>query len=326
MTMPSSPLQLISLPRPDGVELVASYWPVENARAHLHIAHGIAEHGARYAPLAAVLNALGYSVTASDHRGHGQTALRNHQTLGYAGSRDCWNTLVSDLEAWWQHCLDRPCQRADGQTVPLLVLGHSFGAFMTLHAASVSSLPIAGITLTAIGARSRCKSAVEAQLLRYLPVLLPWLVTKEGPVVTSAVIEWASFGRFNGAFKPNRTAFDWLSRDPAQVDAYIADPLCGAGSSLQLWSDFLIGVAAMQAPKMLASIRADVPMLLLSGSRDPVGGFGKGMPALAEQLRRAGIADVRLRMFHEARHELLNETNAAEVEAAIVQWIGAIVR
>jgi alpha-beta hydrolase superfamily lysophospholipase len=322
MTMPSSNHQWISLPRPDGVDLIASYWPQANARAHVHIAHGMAEHGARYAPLAAVLNANGYSVTASDHRGHGQTALKNGRALGDAGSHDVWNAMVNDLVAWWQYCLAQPCRR-EGSTLPLVVLGHSLGAFMTLHAASVSTLPVAGIALSAIGTRSRVVSAVQAIALRYLPGL-PGVIVEENQIRKSPLVEWASFGRFNSAFKPNRTTFDWLSRDNAQVDAYIADPLCGKGSSLQLWSDFLAGVASLQSPAMLARIRADAPMLLLSGSRDPVGDFGKGMPALAARLRRAGVVDVKLRMFHEARHELFNETNAAEVNDATVQWIASI--
>lgn len=318
--------QLLSLSRPDGVELFAHCWPVDNGRAHVHIAHGMAEHGARYAPLAAVLNTQGYSVTASDHRGHGQTALKNHQPLGDAGARDCWNTMVNDLAAWWQLCLERFCSPAGQPRLPLLVLGHSMGGFMTLHAASVSSSPLAGIALSAIGMRSLWQSAIQARLIRLLPGLLPMLVTREGNITRSRFVEWASFGRFNSAFKPNRTAFDWLSRDTAQVDAYIADSLCGKGSSLQLWSDLLAGMATLQTRAMLTKIRSDVPVLLLSGSRDPVGGFGKGMPALAERLRRAGVVDVRLRMFHDARHELLNETNAVEAEHAIVQWIGSIVR
>jgi len=326
MTTPSSPAQLISLPRPDGVELVASYWPVAAARAHVHIAHGIAEHGARYAPLAATLNAQGYSVTASDHRGHGQTALKNGQVMGDAVDKDAWNTLVGDLVAWWQYCLDHPCRREGNvQALPLIVLGHSFGGFMTLHAACISTLPVAGMVLSAIGARSQWVSTIQAAVLRYLPAL-PWLVQRNGVVIKSALVEWASFGRFNNAFKPNRTACDWLSRDNAQVDKYIADPWCGNASSLQLWADFVAGVASLQPLTMLAKLRKDMPILLLSGSRDAVGDFGKGMPKLAERVRRAGVADVRLRMFHDARHELLNETNAAEVEDTIVQWANLIVR
>jgi alpha-beta hydrolase superfamily lysophospholipase len=323
MTLSPSSQHLISLPRPDGIELIANYWPQANARAHVHIAHGMAEHGARYAPLASVLNANGYSVTASDHRGHGETARKNGQVLGDAGSHDVWNAMVSDLVAWWQHCLAHPCQRDDGSRLPLIVLGHSLGGFMTLQAASVSTLPVAGIALSAIGTRSRVASAVQAIALRYLPSL-PGLISEEDKVRKSPLVEWASFGRFNNAFKPNRTGFDWLSRDNAQVDAYIADPFCGKGSSIQLWADFLAGVAALQKPAMLTKIRADAPMLLLSGSRDPVGGFGKGMPALAARLRRAGVVDVKLRMFHEARHELLNETNAAEVSEAILQWLNSV--
>jgi len=190
MTTPFSPAQLISLPGPGNVELVASYWPVAAARAHVHIAHGMAEHGARYAPLAAVLNAQGYSVTASDHRGHGQTALKNGQALGDVGSVDTWNTMVGDLLAWWQYCLDHPCRNeGNTQTRPLIVLGHSLGGFLTLQAACISTLPVAGMVLSAIGARSRWGSIIQAAALRCLPAV-PWLVERStvhwsnGPVWT----------------------------------------------------------------------------------------------------------------------------------------------
>jgi alpha-beta hydrolase superfamily lysophospholipase len=319
------PVQTISLSRADGIELFASHWPTTNARGHVHIAHGLAEHGARYARLAAVLNARGLSVTASDHRGHGLTARNNGIALGDAGAADCWNTMVDDLAAWWQLCLDRFCTAA-GAHIPLLVLGHSLGGFMTLQAACVSALPLSGIALSAIGTRSRVFSLLQARLIRLLPALLPKLVRNDGDFRTSAVVEWASFGRFNSAFRPNRTAFDWLSRDEAQVDAYIADEFCGQPSSLQLWADFLAGVARLQSRDMQARLRSDTPMLLLSGTQDPVGAFGKAMPALAACLRRAGVSDVRLRMFNGARHELLNEINAAEVEDVLCQWIESVLQ
>lgn len=313
----SSPCQLITLSRPDGIELVAHYWPVANARAHLHIAHGMAEHGARYAPLAAVLNAQGYSVTASDHRGHGQTALKNLQVPGHAADKDSWQIVVNDLVAWWQHCLSCFC---DEGARPLFVLGHSLGSFMTLHAASISRLPLAGIVLSAIGLRSRWINTLQGLVVPLL-VQVPGLARVEKGVAKSDLVQWLSFGAFNRAFKPNRTAFDWLTRDNAQVDAYMADPLCGQACSLPFWSSFLTGTAALLSPVSLARLPATVPVLLLSGTRDPVGNFGSGVPVVAERLRRAGVADVKVRMFHDARHELLNEINADEVNGVIVQWL-----
>lgn len=324
MTMPSfshqssaGASQLIALPRPDGVELVAHYWPVVNARAHVHIAHGMAEHGGRYAPLAAKLNAQGYSVTASDHRGHGQTALKNLQVPGHAADKDSWHIVVNDLVAWWQYCRAHFC---DTNERPLFVVGHSLGSFMTLHAARISRLPLAGIMLSAIGLRSRWLNTVQG---RVIPLLaqVPGLASVEKGVAKSDLVQWLSFGAFNRAFQPNRTQFDWLSRDTAQVDAYMADPLCGQACSLPFWSSFLIGTAALLSPASLAMLPATVPMLLLSGTRDPVGNFGSGVPVVAERLRRAGVADVKMRMFHDARHELLNEINAEEVNDAIVQWL-----
>jgi alpha-beta hydrolase superfamily lysophospholipase len=313
----------LDIVRPDGVTLVGYYWPVAGARAHVHIAHGMAEHAARYAPLAAVLNAHGYSVTASDHRGHGQTAVANGQVYGHAADRDSWHVVVDDLCAWWQHCHDSFCAPATStQEIPLFVVGHSLGSFMTLHAASVFGSPVAGIVLSAIGMRLRWFSAVESWLLRCV-AKLPMLLQYDQGVAKSELVQWISFGAFNRAFRPNRTGFDWLSRDRAQVDAYINDPLCGQACSVQFWADFLAGMTELLSSSSLSKIASGAPVFLLSGTKDPVGNFGRGAPLLAARLRRAGVNDVKLQMFHEARHELLNETNADEVNASIVAWLDA---
>lgn len=329
MTTPSfsaqpSSSQLITLPRPDGIELVAHSWPLANARAHVHIAHGMAEHGGRYAPLAAVLNAQGYSVTASDHRGHGQTALKNLQVPGHATDKDSWHIMVNDLVAWWQHCHTVFCGRGgeEGER-PLFVFGHSLGSFMTLHAATITRQPLAGIVLSAIGLRARWINTLQGWVIPLLEQV-PGLTQVDKGVAKSDLVQWLSFGAFNRAFKPNRTAFDWLTRDHAQVDAYMADPLCGQACSLPFWSSFLTGTAALLSPALLAKLPAGVPMLLLSGTRDPVGNFGSGVPVVAERLRRAGVTDVKVRMFHDARHELLNEINADEVNGVIVQWLAVV--
>lgn len=314
--------QVISLPAPDGVELKACLWPLDDAVGHVHIAHGMSEHAARYARFAAHLNACGYSVSASDHRGHGETAHANGLPPGHAGDADSWHRLVDDLDAWWSWCHRRFCTPAQPGAAPrpLIVLGHSMGSFMTLAAATATTVPVAGIILVACGVRSRLLSRAQARLIRLLP-RLPGLCYREHGVDRSAVVQWSGFGAFNRRFRPNRTAFDWLNRDEREVDAYIADPWCGQACSLQLWSDFLDGVAHLQSVKLLRRLKTDVPMLLLSGTRDPVGDDGTGAPALAARLRRSGVHDVQVRLFTDARHELLNETNRADVYAVIGQWL-----
>ena len=143
---------------------------------------------------------------------------------------------------------------------------------------------------------------------------------RQGPKGRSALIEWLSFGSFNKAFKPNRTAYDWLSRDPVQVDAYASDPLCGFRCTNQLWIDLLGGLQQISKASNLAQIDTGLPLLIMGGECDPVS-EGKRLTDLATALRKAGNRQLQLNLYPQARHELFNETNRDEVMADVIEWL-----
>ena len=144
-----------------------------------------------------------------------------------------------------------------------------------------------------------------------------------GHARASGLMNTLSFGQYNSAFKPVRTAFDWLSRDPAEVDKYINDPDCGFVFSAGGYRDLLSGLASVNSDHVVARVPKHLPVHLASGDHDPVGGNGKGVTAVTEQLRRAGVEDVTLTLWPGGRHEILNETNRDEVEQEIVDWLDA---
>ena len=141
-----------------------------------------------------------------------------------------------------------------------------------------------------------------------------------GPTGRSKLINFLTFGSFNQAFKPNRSEFDWLSRDAAEVDKYINDPLCGFICTTQLWIDLLGGLQQITPTDNLAQIDNELPVLVIGGERDPVS-QGKRLRDLAEALRRAGLKDVELKVYPDGRHELLNESNRDEVTTYLIHWL-----
>jgi alpha-beta hydrolase superfamily lysophospholipase len=142
----------------------------------------------------------------------------------------------------------------------------------------------------------------------------------------SPILQSLTFGQYNKAFAPARTEFDWLSRDPAEVDAYIADPLLGFAVSTQTWVDMLDALGRIANPRNVAKVPKDMPLYLFAGDRDPVGDSGKGMKNLRDAYVHAGIEDVRLQLYEDGRHEMLNETNRDEVMADFVAFCGGIHR
>lgn len=286
----------------DGIEVFHRWWEVADPAGTVVIAHGAAEHLGRYARFAEALNAAGWSAVALDHRGHGRTgASTGVGKLGPAGAEG----LLSDIG----RLIDLAGERAPG--APIVALGHSMGSVLVQGYAASGAAGLSGYILSGPlgvtdgtddlrdGLREACEAGMADEPIDLL-------------------------GGFNEAFEPARTPFDWLSRDPEEVDRYIADPLCGDGNPLTY--GFVAGFLGIAVDGVDADALAQmprIPVLLVAGEMDPVGGMGESVRALEGRLVAAGL-DATAIYYPDARHEVLNETNRDEVTTDIVEWLGTL--
>ena len=290
----------------DATPLYVNYWFAEQApKAVVMIAHGMAEHSGRYARLAQVLVAAGFAVYAHDQRGHGKTA--EHGVLGHYADTDGWQKVIGDL-ASINHYI-----RQQYPLAPIFLLGHSMGSYIAQAYLMQHSCSLQGAILSG-------SNYHPPALYRAASLIARFERWRKGPTGRSALMDFLSFGSFNKAFKPNRTASDWLSRDPAEVDKYIQDPLCGFRCTNQYWIDFLAGLQQITPRGSLLQIDNNLPLLLIGGSCDPVS-EGKRLDDLANALSNAGASQLQLKIYPQARHELLNETNRDEVTADLIAWL-----
>ncbi len=269
----------------DGLELASYAWDVADPRGVVQVAHGLAEHSARYDRFARVLNAAGYSVRATDHRGHGGSIAGTPGDFGAAG----FGGLIADVAAY-------------GASVrgglPLFLFAHSMGSFAAQSVLLTHSEQYAGVVLSGSTA---------------LDLLAAGLAEAEGPVGLEA---------FNAGFE-HRTGYEWLSRDEAEVDRYVADPLCGFDLPDETVPALFGAADTLADPTALAGIRSALPLLVVSGSDDPLAGGGQLVEVLGQRYRDAGLVDVTVKLYDGARHEILNETNRDQVSADVVAWLDA---
>jgi alpha-beta hydrolase superfamily lysophospholipase len=303
--MPGSEFELRT---DDGQSLLARRWlPERRPRAIVQIAHGLAEHSARYARLAAALNAAGYAVYTNDHRGHGPKAAA--ADLGYFADEKGWGKVVGDL--WTLNRLIAKEQPG----LPIVFLGHSLGSFLGQEFVAEHSDALAG----AVYSGSSGKPPAIATLGRLIARAERLRLGKRGK---SQLLVKMWFGAYNKPFEPARTAFDWLSRDEKEVDAYVADPLCGFPLSTQLAIDVLDALPGILTPERLARIRKDLSIYVMSGKCDPVGANIQG---LIDALKSAGFTRLTVRIYPGARHEMFNETNREEATRDLIAWLDAAV-
>jgi alpha-beta hydrolase superfamily lysophospholipase len=301
----------LTLPAADGVTLFVYRWlPAAPPKAVVQIAHGLAEHAGRYARLAAALNAAGYAVYAGDHRGHGRTA-RTSAELGIFADSGGWRKCQDDL---WQ--LNRRIA-ADLPGLPIVLIGHSMGSFMVQQFICEHGDALAGAVLSASNGKPAPLAAAGRLIARIERLRL-------GRLGKSALIHALAFSALNKPFAPARTPFDWLSRDAAEVDKYIADPRCGFQAAVQLWIDLLDALAAIADRARQARIPQGLPILVIAGMRDPVSQNTKGLAQLLAAYRAAGLARVAHRFYPEARHELFNEVNRDEVTRDTIAWLDGV--
>lgn len=292
----------------DGCELQLYQWlPDAPSRGVIQIAHGMAEHGARYRRVAERLTDAGWEVWASDHRGHGLTAP-SPEALGFVSEQGGWDRMVEDLKAIGDEI------RAKYPRVPSILLGHSMGSFLTQtlmlrYPSMYDGFILSGSTA---GGAPELPLAIGVARLERLRI---------GPKARSEVLRRLIFGLYNIYFE-HRTPNDWLSRDHAEVDAYGADPLCGVPNSTQLWLDSL-GALARLGRADWRVVPSDCPIYVFAGTSDPVGDFGRRVRKLVRSMRAAGLRNVTEKLYEKARHETFNETNRDEVIDDVVRWLDA---
>ena len=297
----------------DGTDITTWHWKPKNGHSPLaviQIVHGMSEHALRYQHVAEYFQEQGFAVLADDHRGHGMTS--EGKLTGHYGDQNGWELIFHDLTAV------RAKIEALYPDRPVIMLGHSMGSFMAQQYMISHGKDLAGVILSG----SNYMPSALAKLIR----LIPWIESKRtGPRGKSWLVEYLSFGSFNKNFRPNRTRYDWLSRDPDLVDQYILDPLCGFRCTNQLWLDLLSGLGQIFDSAQQLKIPKNLPVLIAGGSEDPVS-HPNGLLKLNKSFKKAGLNQVRCEIFKGCRHEILNETNKKEVLDLMGSWIHEQIR
>jgi alpha-beta hydrolase superfamily lysophospholipase len=286
------PPAVSQVPSAHDVPVTVYQWdPAGAPRGIVQLTHGMGEHLLRYEPLATALTQAGFVVVGQDHRGHGATA--HEERWGELGAGG-WDELVRDIGRVGAQV------RAELPGLPLVLLGHSMGSFAAQQYVLDHSGELAGLVLTGTALLDLLEPALDL----------------DQPLDLSA---------FNAPFEPARTDYDWLSRDPAQVDAYVADPRCGFGLTDVDGRQMFASARQLADPARLRGLRADLPVYVAVGDQDPVNGQLALVHPLVQRLEEAGLTDVTLVVYSGARHEVFNETNRDEVVAELLAWLDRVV-
>lgn len=275
----------------------------------VQIAHGMAEEAYRYKRFASFLVENGYVVYINDHRGHGKSAETAEQ-LGHLAERRGFEYLVLDM-----HTLT--CIIKDEYPgLPVFLFSHSMGSFATQEYIMHYGEHIDG----AIISGSNGKQGIMLSIGAFIAAKE---VKKKGRKAKSPLLDKLIFGKYNKPFQPNRTPFDWLSRDNDEVDKYIANPFCGTVFTAGFFDDFMGTLKYIEEMKNIEQVPKDLPIYIFSGDRDPVGKNGKGVMKLVNTYKKVGLKQISYKLYPGGRHEMLNETNKEEVMQDVLDWINA---
>ncbi len=299
-------------PSSDGKTLIhVNQWTPSERRilGVVQIAHGVAEYGARYAPFARFLCGHGFVVVANDHLGHGQSLIPGGPMV-YLGEKDGWWNVVDDME-----CLRSRVAKVFPDR-PYFLFGHSMGSFLSRTHLIRYPGRLDGCILCGTGHQSPA-------LIAGGKLIADREIRRLGKKAFSARADDLAFGAYNKAFAPTRTRFDWVSASEENVDAYIADPLCGGDTTLGLFRDMLDGLSYITRQSNMDKMDADLPVLFIAGDQDPVGDMGKGVRKAHDCFKKAGIRDLSIKLYHGLRHEILNEASRQYVYRDVLDWLEA---
>jgi alpha-beta hydrolase superfamily lysophospholipase len=272
----------------------------------IHINHGVSERSARYARFAEALSEAGFHVFAHDHRGHGETTAPD-APLGRFAEVNGVDEVLADVSHVHQFIAH------EHPGLPLIIFGHSMGGIVALNSVLRRSDHLAGAAIW--------NANLSPGLLGRLgQAILAWEQFRLGSDVPARIVPKFTFQAWNSALPDRKTPSDWLSRDPAEVDKYLADPLCGWNPSISMWQDIFRMVFAGADDSNFVSVRRGLPVNLVGGGADPSTSNGRAVEELAARMRKMGFSNVAMKIWPDTRHEGLNEINRDEITEDFVAW------
>lgn len=283
------------------------YLPEGQPKAVLQITHGMVEYIQRYDDFARCLTQRGFLVTGHDHLGHGGS-IRTKEDYGYFAEQDANATVLADV-----HRLTQLTKEAY-PGLPYFLLGHSMGSFYARQYLCQYGQELDGAIIMGTGCQPR-------MLVRAGKLLTSLVAAVKGWHHRSKLVTSVAFGSYNKRFEPVRTPKDWLTRDEAIVDAYIADERSSFIFTLNAYYAMFTGIGRLYDKTLLARMPKDLPIFFVAGEEDPVGDFGKGVCRAAQMCRDAGLTKVDLKLYPGDRHEILNELDRQNVYGDLAQWL-----
>ncbi|SET11068.1 Lysophospholipase, alpha-beta hydrolase superfamily [Oceanobacillus limi] len=284
---------------------VQKWYDAKNSpKAIVQLAHGMVEHIERYDEFANFLQEQGIFVYGNDHRGHGKTGNKQG-IMGFFAEEDGFSKTMNDLVEITNHI------KQEYPSTPLYLFGHSMGSFLARMYIQQYSDKLDGLILSGTGYYNKASTLAGKNI-----------ALKLAPKEKSPFMNKLAFGGFNRKINNPKTNFDWLTRDQDKVKEYMQDEYNGFIPTGRFFYDLMTGLDTIHNQKNNKTIRADLPVFIISGDADPVGNYGKGVWKVAHLLTDAGLTNVTTMLFDGARHEVLNEVNRKEVYDTILEWIG----
>ena len=271
----------------------------------VQISHGMAEYSNRYARFALELCKHGYAVFISDHIGHG-SSVTDKQMLGFFGETDGEEHFVEDLKSLTDTI------KTEYPDLPFFMLGHGMGSLIARkYTAKYGYLLDGAIYSGTSGTNSAIGIGIH---------LANTLIKQNGPMYRSELLDTMAFGAYNRKTE-KRTECDWVSRDENEVDKFIADELCGYKYTVSGMKALFMTLKQVSSRRWYNSVPLSMPILLISGSMDPIGDYSKGVNEVYKTLKKTGHTNVSMKIYDGARHEILNEINRKDVYLDIIDWL-----
>lgn len=283
-----------------------SWMPDGEVRAVLQLCHGMTEYIGRYEPFAEYMTTKGFYVVGHDHLGHGGS-VQSEEKLGFFHEKDGNRCLIEDI-----HQVRKAVQETNPD-FPYFILGHSMGSFLVRQYLTEYGDGLDGAVIVGTGHNPLPLLLLGQAVCAVMAKFKGWDHRSE--FVTNLVL-----GSYNKNFG-QKSGNEWLSRDESVVAAYDKDPLCGFTFTLNAYYFMFQGMKKLMRPGSLKKIPVNLPILFVAGREDPVGNMGKSVIKVYDAYQKNQIQDVRIKLYKDDRHEILNELDKDVVYDDIYRWM-----